>query len=124
VGGVATGAGGTATGPLTGPLSGDGDGVAPVTVGVVASVLAALAFGATQLRRSHRPAVAGTGPDGPASPGGGRHFARRQEGAHLAGRTNRAHRTDRVDQVRRSVGAGAGVGDANTADETPSRRTA
>jgi hypothetical protein len=57
LGGVATGAGGTAVIP-----AGEDGGINPVGIGVAVGVAAALAFGGTQLRRAH----AG-GPDGPSA---------------------------------------------------------
>ncbi len=82
LGGVATGAGGTADPVGADAGSGGSGGVNPVAVAVGVGVLVALAYGGTQLRKAHRPDA------GLAAPAG-RHVApaapRPGHGAGLAG---------------------------------------
>ena len=81
LGGVATGAGGTAA------VTNDDGGPNPVGIGVLVGVAGALVFGGTALRRAHATAGAHVPPT-PGAPSGrrsGRHFARPDAGAGAQG---------------------------------------
>jgi hypothetical protein len=80
LGGVATGAGGTAA------VTDDDGGLNPVAIGVLVGVAGAVAFGGTALRRAHATAGAPVPPTpGASGRRDGRHFARRDDD-ELAGR--------------------------------------